>query len=97
MLDLNTIKEKIKNRTSKTVIIDSHDVKINLWDGKELKKLNSLYQIQEFISPYIGIGSKDNELLAINPIDGKCYLIPLIPLDLEESVLISENFDTLPQ
>ena len=63
-----------------------------LWPAEEVATLNQRYEVNDFISGYVGFGSNGgNELLAFAP-DGRVVMIPFIPMRLDEANEIAPHF-----
>jgi hypothetical protein len=69
-----------------------------LWEAENVVNYNKGYSVHEDLPGYFGFGSNGGgELLAFRMDDGepyKIYMIPFIPMEAEEAILIADCFDT---
>jgi hypothetical protein len=94
MIDLQTISNFCQDHKGKNFYSPTNQVTYSLWPSGQIEKLNSEYQVQNYLPQYIGFGTDGgDEMLTINTNDGKIYSIPFIPMDEKEAVLVSENLD----
>ncbi len=72
-----------------------------LWPVEEVLDLNRDYGIDEFLPGFFGFGSNGGgELLAFDTRDNspwKVVMVPFIPMDVEEAIVIADDFPTFVQ
>ena len=66
-----------------------------LWPAEQVATLSAAYELPRFAPGFVGIGSNGGgELLALGPGDA-VYMLPAVPLDVADAVLIAPDFLTL--
>ena len=70
---------------------------ISFWPAEQVLELNRGYEIDRYFPRFFGFASNGGgELLAFDTRDGEPYpvvMIPFIPLDVEESIVVAADFD----
>lgn len=65
-----------------------------LWEISEISDNNTGYEVQNYLPDYFGIGDNGGgELLALNLKNKKVYVIPFIPMDEKDALLLAESFE----
>ena len=64
-----------------------------LWEKSDIEELNDDYEVNEFLTNSILIGSDGGDIAyGINE-EGKCFAVPFIGMDDDEVELIGNNFE----
>jgi len=96
MISKYEIKGAIKILEFKTFYSKHHDLEFELWDTDNIDEYNQMYNIDEFIPGYYGIGSNGgDELLTVELESGIIYSIPFIPMDDSERIEIFKTINEL--
>ena len=64
-----------------------------LWNKDDIEELNNDYEVQEFLTDIILIGSDGSDMAYGINVDGKYIEVPFIGMDDDEVIIIAENFD----
>ncbi|MBU5316812.1 SMI1/KNR4 family protein [Clostridium bornimense] len=64
-----------------------------LWNKDDIEELNNDYEVQEFLTDIILIGSDGGDMAYGINVDGKYIEVPFIGMDDDEVIIIAENFD----
>lgn len=92
MTNKQEIKDFINRLGLKNFYSKTHDLEFDLWDIDKLDEYNEMYNIEEFIPGYYGIGTNGGEeLLTVEMKSGFVYAIPFFPMDDSERVEISKS------
>ena len=90
------IKDTIKKLGFKNFYSKVQDVEFDFWDLEKIVEYNEMYNIEEYIPGYYGIGTNGGEeMLAVEIKTGIVYSIPFIPMDESERIEISKSIDQL--
>ncbi|MDX9791394.1 MAG: hypothetical protein RBT61_11225 [Candidatus Kapabacteria bacterium] len=96
MTEKQEIKNAIERLGSKKIYSKIHDLEFVFWDIEKMDEYNEMYNIEEFIPGYYGIGTNGGEeMLAVEFITGIVYSIPFIPMNESERIEISKSIDEL--
>jgi len=90
------IKEAIKGLGIKSFHSKAHDLEFDFWDIEKIDEYNEVYNVDEYIPGYYGIGTNGSgELLTVEIKTGIVYSIPFIPMDDSERMEISRSIKQL--
>ena len=64
-----------------------------LWNKDDIEELNNDYEVQEFLTDIILIGSDGGDMAYGINVDGKYIEVPFIGMDDDEVIITAENFD----
>lgn len=74
---------------------------LSLWSIEEVLGLNRDYEVQQWIPGFFGFGTNGGgELLAFDtrtPHPWKIYMIPFVPMDANDALLVAEDFASFAQ
>lgn len=90
------IKESIKRLGIKSFYIEAQDFEFDFWDIEKIDEYNEMYNVDEYIPGYYGIGTDGGgEILTVEIETGIIYSIPFIPMNVSERKEISKSIEEL--
>jgi hypothetical protein len=90
------IKEAIKRLGIKSFFSEAQNFEFDFWDIEKIDEYNEMYNVDEYIPGYYGIGTDGGgELLTVEIEAGIIYSIPFIPMNDSESKEISKSIEEL--
>ena len=96
MLTKQIIKEHLNNLNIRQIQSVENELEFQLWSGNEIEELNENYEVERFLSGYLGIGSNGGgEMLAIELETGILWSIPFVPMNISERIKIASNLNNL--
>lgn len=96
MIDKKNIKEVLKNTSTVQVMLQEKITEFSIWPHNELDEWNTDYNVQENIPGFFAIGSDGGlEMLTVELSSGLIYVIPFIPMESREKLLVSDSLNNI--
>ena len=96
MTEKEAVLQAISSRMPEQIYSDELDVEFTTWGSREMVEMNNLYDVEENLPGYFGLGSDgEGELLAIELKTGIFYAIPFMDLTKSKKRVVARSFKEL--
>jgi hypothetical protein len=96
MITIEDIKRFCKRFQSEKFEFPERAGPYSVWEKEEIEKLNKQYNVEKFIPGYVAIGTNEGgEILVIKTDSGSVYSIPAVPIDENQAILLTKDFNKL--